>query len=231
MSENKVNTHKEDEINKQYWSNEEPGKILAGVYLPGPELIDLMQVKSTVLDVGCGSGKVSEFLYKKDYIVTGIDINKKALEENKKRNSDISYIEADITKRLPFSDSSFDAITIPYVFVSIIDKEEAQKAATELVRVLKVGGVLWLCEATYSKDYEDRYKVARELTGLENVAITFFSDGPDKGKIQRFIRHYSNEEMDMFFQALTKLSSKQLSVVSPNSGMEVQTIITVYKKV
>lgn len=221
----------EDEINKQYWSNEEPEKILAGVYFPGEELIKLVRTRSKVLDVGCGSGKVSEYLQEKGYIVTGIDINKKALEENKKRNSDITYLEADITKRLPFDDSYFDAITVPYVFVSIIDVEEARKAATELVRVLKVGGILWLCEATYSKDYEERYKIGKELTGLDNVATSLFNDGPNKGKVKRFIRHYSNEETDKLFSSLNKLSSKQVGVVSPSSGMEVQTIINVYKKV
>ncbi|MDD3284568.1 MAG: class I SAM-dependent methyltransferase [Patescibacteria group bacterium] len=222
---------KEDEINKQYWSNEKPEKILAGVYFPGEELTKFIKMKSTILDVGCGSGKVSEYLHKKNYIVTGIDINKNALKENNQRNSNITYIKADITERLPFNDSTFDAITVPYVFVSIIDKEEAQYAATELIRVLKTNGILWLCEATYSKDYEERYKIGKELTGLKNIATAVFSDGPDKGKVQRFIHHYSGEEMDEIFQSLTKLSSKQLGIISPSSGMKVQTIITVYKKV
>lgn len=230
MLENKLNTFAGDEINKHYWSNEDPEKILAGVNFPGQELLSLLELKSKILDVGCGSGKVSEYLQAKDYNITGIDINKKALEENKKRNSNITYLEADITKKLQFDDSSFDAITVPYVFVSIIDKDEATKAADELIRVLKVGGVLWLCEATYSKDYEDRYKIGKELTGLENVAATLYSDGPKKGKIQRFIRHYSNEEIDELFQSLKRLSGKQFGIVSPSSGMEVQTIVAVYKK-
>lgn len=221
---------KEDEINKQYWSNEEPEKILAGVCFPGEELTKFITAKSKVLDVGCGSGKISEYLYKNDYVVTGIDINKKALDENKKRNSNITYIEADITKMLPFEDASFDAITVPYVFVSIIDREEARKAVAELMRVLKIGGLLWLCEATYSEDYNERYKTGKELTGLDNVALSFFKDGPNQGKIKRVIRHYSSEEMDELFQSLDKLSSKKLGIVSPSSGMEVQTIVNVYKK-
>lgn len=221
---------KKDEINKQYWSNEEPEKILAGAYFPGKELTKLIKIKSKVLDIGCGPGKISEYLYKKNFIVTGIDINKKALEENKKRNSDITYLEADITRKLPFEDSFFDAITVPYVFVSIIDKKEAQKAATELIRVLKIGGVLWLCEATYSKNYEERYKIGKELTGLDNIAISFFNDKHNKGTIKRFIHHYLSEEIDQLFLSLDKLSSKQLGIVSPNSGIKVQTIITVYKK-
>ena len=222
---------KEDEINKKYWSNEEPQKILAGVYFPGEELIKLVNKKSNILDVGCGSGKVSEYLYENNYVVTGIDINKKALDENRKRNPNITYIEADITRRLPFNDSFFGVITVPYVFVSIINKEEAQKAANELVRVLKDGGLLWICEATYSKDYNERYKTGKELTGLDNVALSFFDDGLNKGKIKRVIRHYSNEEIDKLFVPLNKIFTKQFSVVSPSSGMEVQTIVNIYKKV
>jgi len=222
---------KEDNINKQYWSTVEPGEILAGYCFPGEELTKFLTTKSKVLDVGCGNGKISEYLYKENYVVTGIDINKKALNENRKRNSNIIFIEADITEELPFADSSFDAITVPYVFVSIIDVEKAQKAANELIRVLKIGGFLWICEATYSKDYNKRYKAGKEITGLDNVAPSFFKNGNNQEKIKRFIRHYSNKEMDTLFQSLNKLSSKQIAVISSSSGMTVQTIVSVYKKV
>ena len=209
---------KADKINKQYWANIESKEILSGQYFP-EELIKLLAKGSYVLDVGCGDGKVSEYLYKNKYLVTGIDIKVNALEENRKRNSDITYIKADITEKLSFADSFFDAVVIPYVFVSIIDSKMAKKAAEELIRVLKNGGILWICEATYSKDYEERYKTGKEMTGLNNVAISVFKDGKNKGKVKRFIRHYSNKELDTLFQPLNKLSQKQVNLISPSSGM------------
>ena len=220
-----------DKINKQYWSTVDPGDILAGLCFPEEELIKLLPKESKVLDVGCGTGKISEYLSGQGYSVTGIDINKKALEENKTRNPNIEYLEADITNRLPFADSFFDAITVPYVFVSIIDTRQAQKAAAELIRVLKIGGLLWLCEATYSKDYDERYKLGKEITGLNSVALSFFEDTQGRRKVKRVIRHYSNEEIDLLFKSLNKISNKLVTVTSPSSGMAVQTIITVYKKI
>lgn len=219
-----------DAINKKYWSTVEPENIMAGLCLPGEELTTLLPTGLTVLDVGCGTGKVSEYLNGMGYVVTGIDINKKALEENRELHSGVKYIEADITERLPFENETFDAIVVPYVFVSIIDKTKQEAAAVELTRMLKTQGLLWVCEATRSEDYNDRYIVGKEATGLDNVALSFTKNELINKSVERVIRHYSVQEIDDLFQSFKKLFNRQTAVASPSSGMTVQTLISVYRK-
>lgn len=220
-----------DSINKKYWSTVEPENILSGLCLPEEELFKLLEPNSKILDVGCGNAKVAEYLYEKGYEITGIDINKTALQENRENNRNISFIEADITDNLPFSDSTFDAVVVPYVFVSIINDEEGKRAANELIRVLKTNGILWICEATFSEDYKERYKIGKELTGLDSVSLSFSKEIGKQNNIERVIRHYSEKEIELLFEPLHKLFSKQIAVVSPNSGMTVQTIVSVFRKV
>jgi ubiquinone/menaquinone biosynthesis C-methylase UbiE len=218
-----------DDINKKYWSEIEPENIMSGLCYPREELLSLLKPKSIILDVGCGNGKIAEYLHNKGYMITGIDINHYALKTNREKNPSIVYVEADITEELPFDNSSFDCIVVPYVFVSIINVEKERFAAKELMRVLKNGGLLWICEATLSEDYTDRYITGKEETGLNNVALSYTKDS--KMVVQRVIRHFANNEIDFLFSNLKRLSSKQIRVKSPSSGMHVETIVSVFQKI
>lgn len=213
-------------INKKYWSNIEPEKIMAGTSYPGLEILGRLEHGAHILDVGCGLGVISEYLDKKGYAVTGIDINSRAIAEDQARSKDITYLVADATERLPFPTNSFDGIVVPYLFVSIIDRERQLIAAQEITRVLKNGGYLWICEATQSSDYIDRYKIGKEKTGEDNIALSL----TETGEIKRVIRHYTEAELDSLFSGLSKIESTRVVIKSPHSGMNVESLRIVYQK-
>lgn len=220
-----------DLVNKKYWSHVPPEEIMSGVHYPGKELFDVIEQGSNILDIGCGNGKVSSFLYEAGHKVTGVDINKNAIEKNKQENPAINYYYADITEKIPFPDNTFDVITISYVFVSIVDVDLVRYAVSEIRRVLKKGGYIWLCEAIYSNEYMERYVDGKNKTGLNNIALSYKKDssGMATGEVKRVIKHYSENELDILFGDLTKVSSDKIVEKSPSSGMEFQTIVLVYK--
>jgi SAM-dependent methyltransferase len=85
----------------------------------------------TVLDVGCGTGYLADWLHvrRPDLAITGTDF---IIEEGtKQRASAIQFKEGQI-EALPFADASFDTVICTHVLEHILD---FQKALSEIRRV------------------------------------------------------------------------------------------------
>ena len=98
----------------------------------------------TVLDAGCGAGVwLLEFAQWGADRLHGIDLNPARLELATRRlpNADLRCGDA---RALPWPDATFDVVSQFTVFTSILDPSVKQAVATEMLRVLKPGGViLW----------------------------------------------------------------------------------------
>ncbi len=94
-----------------------------------------------VLDVGCGSGRLTVALAAAGADVTGIDTNAGQLAEARRRAGEagveLTLLEADFNSPLPFADASFDAVTSRLALMAASDP-----VATlgEIRRVLVAGG-------------------------------------------------------------------------------------------
>lgn len=94
----------------------------------------------TILDVGCGTGKLVEYLNSRGFVVKGCD----PYIKSKKRN----VIEGAATN-LPFKDQSLDLITSVSV-IEHLTKSEVVKFLNEAGRVLKSGGYIFLVTPNYN---------------------------------------------------------------------------------
>ena len=71
----------------------------------------LQNIKAkTVLDIGCGTGRLSRQIAKADAKVIGIDISEKMLEQERKKDSTSTYIHYKANNAFPF-EQKFDFIT------------------------------------------------------------------------------------------------------------------------
>lgn len=114
-----------------------------------------IQSNDCILDIGTGLGRVAFEAYKKigeNGKVVGLDLENENIEfcKNKKiennYQNNIDFIQADLTKRLPFPDKSFDIIFSRSVLMHILNKEYTIK---ELLRVLKDNGRIVLFEVMF----------------------------------------------------------------------------------
>jgi SAM-dependent methyltransferase len=99
----------------------------------------------TALDFGCGHGMAAVVLARQGARVTAFDLSPRYLEEARRRaranGVAVECVQAD-GERLPFADASFSRIWGN----AVLHHLDLQVAATELMRVLKPGGVGVFCE-------------------------------------------------------------------------------------
>ena len=91
-----------------------------------------------VLDFGCGTGRLSEWLVRHGGRVWGVDATPEMVEVARRRVPSARF-EATHGSTVPFRDESFDLVVCGYVLQYYIDDFSV---VSELVRVLRPGGRL-----------------------------------------------------------------------------------------
>lgn len=152
-----------------------------------------------VLDIGCGEGRHSLGLYvDREVNAIGIDLSTEDLKIAKSRIKDFTVTDTNKSscafgvgdiQSLPFKDNAYDAVICSEVLEHL---ESLDNAVSEIVRVLKPGGVLavsvprfipelicWKLSSEYSKTPGGhvrifRQKSLKQLILKESVSYTSF---------------------------------------------------------
>ena len=161
---------------------------------------DKLNVKSSdlVLDIGCGEGRHSLGLYvDKEINAVGMDLSLKDMKTAKSRIKDFSISEnnksscvfgAGNIHSLPFEDNLFDAVICSEVLEHL---DSLESAVSEIVRVLKPGGVLavsvprylpelicWKLSPGYSKTPDGHVRIFKQTQLRELIlkeAVSYLS--------------------------------------------------------
>ena len=107
------------------------------------QLSELLPSSGHVLDAGCGVGKpTSEFLTKRGFNVTGVDISKKMIDLAKVNVPDARFYQRNILT-LDFPDSTFDGVVCVYTLWHI-PRMNHPTIIRNFHRMLKDDGILVL---------------------------------------------------------------------------------------
>ncbi|MGB9637356.1 MAG: class I SAM-dependent methyltransferase, partial [Microgenomates group bacterium] len=144
----------------------------------------ILKKGAKILDLGCGTGYGSNFLLKEGFRVVGIDINKEAISfASKHYPQSARFLVCDVC-RLPFDDLEFDAVCSFEVIEHI---EDDKKMLSEVVRVLKKGGIFIMStpKKEKGKNLRSPYHI-REYTKkqLENLLREYFTKVEIKGQFK-----------------------------------------------
>ena len=95
-----------------------------------------------VLDLAAGTGSSSIVFLKPGVRVIASDFSNGMLEVGRQRHPELEFVFADAMK-LPFENNSLDAVTISFGLRNV---EKPKVALQEMLRVLKPGGKVVICE-------------------------------------------------------------------------------------
>lgn len=142
--------------------------------------------QKTLLELGCGSGRLTRLLAAQGFRVTGLDISQHMIGLAQENAPDCSFHLADMTN---FSlDKSFDAVILPYNTINLLsDKQAVRHTLTNALKHLNGGGICLTQIYIPSIDLTD---------GEQNRLFQFdIINTADGGKIiKEIIRSYSNKK-------------------------------------
>jgi len=96
-----------------------------------------------ILDVGCGTGRVTEQIYKHMKDIVGVDLSEEMLAIARQKLPDIQFVQADLEGKLPFDDGEFDKVVSSLTFQFLND---IKNPLQEIKRVLKTGGKAFITD-------------------------------------------------------------------------------------
>lgn len=102
----------------------------------------------TILDVGCGTGRLIQYLAKVGFKVAGCDIAKVAVIAARLKNPGIKIMKASATK-LPYADNSFDLVCAISV-IEHLTAAQTDKFLAQTSRVLKSHGFVFLVTPNFA---------------------------------------------------------------------------------
>ncbi len=98
---------------------------------------------TNILEIGCGSGRLTEQLAPLCESVTGVDADEETIDTSSKSNTieNVTYLTASALD-LPFENDSFDLVIFSLSLCCVDPEDRMKDAVSEAIRVLRNGGHL-----------------------------------------------------------------------------------------
>lgn len=150
------------ERSRATWSSGDYPSIAELIQPAADDLVEATAIEKDldVLDVATGTGNVAIPAAQRGAKVTGIDLTPELFEVARRRAQkagvDVEWVEGD-AEALPFDDASFDRVLSTF---GVMFALRHKRAAGEMVRVLRPGGIIGLCSWTPEGVAGQTFKIA-----------------------------------------------------------------------
>lgn len=106
------------------------------------EFLSYIHTGKRILDLGCGTGRITAYYGGKGFDVVGVDLSREMLDIARKKYPKIDFRLDDIRK-INFLENKFDAISFSYSFFHLEEKD-VLSVLDKINKILKSNGVLFL---------------------------------------------------------------------------------------
>ncbi len=187
---------------KDYWNETHQkysqGKIVYDNWLDSYKSI-LDECKTTVLDLGCGTGNDTSYLTEKGFKVLACDYSEVALDKIKNSFDNVETKLLDISQPLPFADNSFDLI-VADLSLHYFDEKTTMSIMQEIKRILNTNGHL-IARVNSIADINHGAGQGKKLE--ENF---YFVEGYNK-------RFFNIKDAEKFFSIIGKAEIKEADML------------------
>lgn len=122
---------------------------------------DFYRPSASVLDLGCGYGRVARAFISAGFSYTGYDVSPVAIERARQENPGGSFEVKDLLAWLPTRE--FDLVSVLFVFVHFVVDEEWERFLDNAIASVKPGGVLMIADEFPAQPRRAQHYVARPL--------------------------------------------------------------------
>lgn len=183
-----------------------------------------IEAHDNILDLGCGNGYLYNEVLSRNANYTGADTAEKQLEVCRRLHPDANFVQTDPLK-LPFTNDEFDKVFCLSTIHHIPSKEFQLAFLSEIYRVLRKGGELYLTAWNLDRDK----LIARQFDIDDESNLLYpFKDSSGTVLAQRFIHLFSIEELEKLLKE-AQFHIEGSGIVQRGKG-KFSNILTIAKK-
>ena len=195
---------------KDYWNKVSDTKEFSTPFQI-EEFSKYVKKNDTILDVGCGYGRTLNELYSNGYkSLIGIDFSKGMIERAEKINSNIDFRVMNNSK-IDLPDNCVDSVILLAVLTCIADDKNQKNLISEIQRVLKKDGIIYINDFLLNKD-ERNLKRYNEFKDKYNKYGVF--ELPEGAVCRHHDKQWINELLNNF----EKIAFKEIEYTTMNGN-------------
>lgn len=193
---------------EEYWNSVSEKKEFTTPF-QAEEFSKYVKKDSCILDVGCGYGRTLDELYHNGYRnLIGVDFSSGMIERGKQQ---FPYLDLRVKEdtRIAMPDASVDAVILFAVLTCIRTNEEQEQLLSEIQRVLKPQGILYVNDFLLNSDERNlsRYEKFKETYGIYGVFEL------PEGAV---LRHHDEKWIKQLLKDFSEQESKRLTFTTMN---------------
>lgn len=178
------------------------GTVLEKTYETAVENVEEAEA-CRVLDIGVGTGNLSEFFIKNGYDIIGIDQSRDMMNQAKNKFPGLRLRIGEFLK-IPYENKRFDRIVSTYAFHHL-DSQEKVVALKEMLRVLKEDGRIIIGDMMFENEAK-KQEIYKTLSkdGIEEVEDEFYGDIEVLSEMVKDMgRELTSQKIDRFMHVIT----------------------------